>query len=48
VSRAVEIRETSSEQWEGVRASALSGWHRVRAAYYAALAELRRRGGSDG
>jgi DNA anti-recombination protein RmuC len=36
--------EASAEQWEGAKASALSGWHRVRAAYYAALAELRGEG----
>jgi len=31
----------TADEWEGAKASALSGWHRVRAAYYAALAELR-------
>ena len=35
------IGEATAEQWEGAKASALSGWHRVPAAYYAALAELR-------
>jgi vacuolar-type H+-ATPase subunit I/STV1 len=45
---AKQIGEASSEQWEGVKASALSGWHRVQPAYYAALAELRRDRGSDG
>jgi len=36
--------EATAGQWEGAKASALSGWHRVRAAYYAALAELRGNG----
>jgi TolA-binding protein len=40
--------EATAEQWEGAKASALSGWHRVRAAYYAALAELRGNGDPDG
>jgi TolA-binding protein len=38
------IGDASAEQWESAKASALSGWHRVRAAYYAALAELRGEG----
>jgi TolA-binding protein len=36
-----ELGDASAEQWEVVKARALSGWHRVEAAYYAALAELR-------
>ena len=38
------IGEASAEQWESTKANAMSGWHRVRAAYYAALAELRGEG----
>jgi DNA anti-recombination protein RmuC len=38
--QAGEISDATAEQWEGAKASALSGWHRVQAAYYAALAEL--------
>jgi vacuolar-type H+-ATPase subunit I/STV1 len=45
--QAAEIGEATAEQWEGAKASALSGWHRVRAAYYAALAELRGSGDQD-
>lgn len=39
--QAKQIGSSTSEQWDGVKASALSGWHRVQSAYYAALAELR-------
>ena len=39
--------EATAEQWESAKASALSGWHRVQAAYYAALAELRGEDGSE-
>jgi DNA anti-recombination protein RmuC len=45
--QAGEIGAASAEQWEGAKASALSGWHRVRAAYYATLAELRGNGDQD-
>jgi hypothetical protein len=38
---AQEIGDASAEQWDAAKARALSGWHRVQAAYYAALAELR-------
>ena len=36
-----ELGSATEDRWEGVKASTLSGWHRVQAAYYAALAELR-------
>jgi TolA-binding protein len=36
-----ELGDASAEQWEAAKARALSSWHRVQAAYYAALAELR-------
>jgi DNA anti-recombination protein RmuC len=39
--QAKQIGASTSDQWDGVKASALSGWHRVQSAYYAALAELR-------
>jgi predicted nuclease with TOPRIM domain len=35
-----ELGSATEDRWEGAKASALSGWHRVQAAYYAALAEL--------
>ena len=39
--------EASADEWESAKASALSGWHRVQAAYYAALAELRGEGEAE-
>jgi TolA-binding protein len=45
--QAAEIGQATAEQWESAKASALGGWHRVRAAYYAALAELRASGDQD-
>ena len=35
-----QLGSTTEDRWEAAKASALSGWHRVQAAYYAALAEL--------
>ncbi len=42
--QAKEVASATSEQWESAKASALSGWHRVQSAYYAALAEVRGNG----
>jgi TolA-binding protein len=39
-----QIGDASAEQWDAAKARALSDWHRVQAAYYAALAELRGEG----
>jgi TolA-binding protein len=36
-----QLGDASAKQWDAAKARALSGWHRVQAAYYAALAELR-------
>jgi hypothetical protein len=35
-----QLGSATEDRWEGVKASALSGWHRAQSAYYAALAEL--------
>lgn len=45
--QAREIGDATVAQWESAKAGALSGWHRVQAAYYAALAELRGEGQPD-
>jgi hypothetical protein len=42
-----QVGEATAEQWESAKASAMSGWHLVQAAYYAALAELRGEGSAD-
>ena len=39
--QAGQIGAATSDQWEEVKASVLSGWHSTQVAYYAALAELR-------
>lgn len=35
-----QLGSATEDRWEAVKARALGGWHRVQAAYYAALAEL--------